>query len=237
MSDFVSLGDLEDAVRHMADVQSELDRHPQAEVWRLINRGIKQFHNEVIKAQGQGIFQTDTFFITTGGTEMYPLHAEILQVKKVWTFFNGREYVLDAYEEGETDGMVDNIPFDSAGYAPMGYRIIGDNMSLRPTTSDTLTINIRYIATAVKLTASFDTIDAIEGFDEYVVAWAARRIAFKDNRQDLVALCSQDIGMTLENLRAVVRARNAASPKRIIDKRGSTMGRHYGRAWRGWWRV
>lgn len=237
MSDFVSLTELEDKTRRMADVQNNLLRHPQSEVWDNINRGIKQFNAEVVKCNGQGLFETDTFVTTTPGIEMYGLPAQLLQVTKVWTNISGRERILYGYEAKETDGMRDNLPLGSEwGDLPF-WRIVGDNVSLRPTYNSPLTVYIRYIATAVKLTAGSDTLDAIEGFDEFIVAYAARRCAFKDNKVDLIGLCSQDMAETIARMQATVRARNAASPRRMTDTRGSSMGRHYGRSWKGyWWR-
>jgi hypothetical protein len=231
MASMVTLTELELSARRLADVETDLKRFPQAEVWDYINRAIKHFHTELLRVRGQGYSLSDTFITTSQGVEMYGLPATFLQATKVWTIVDGRERVLRGYEPYETDGIRDQVSWDS----PLGefsrWRLVGDNISLRPTPPSSKTVFIRYVTTLVKLTSGSNTIDGIDGFDEFIVAWAARRMAIKDNKMELVGTLSQDIQDTLERLRVTWRSRNAAEPVRMLDTRGDTEARHYGRNW------
>lgn len=232
MADTVTLTELEGRVRLMSDTQNQTLRHTQADIWDYINRGIKHFHAEVLRTRGQGLFQASGTFNTVAAQELYALPAQFLSLTKVWTLADGRERVFRPYEESETQGIRDNQPWDNFRGFP-GYRIIGDSISLRPTPSTVYAVNYRYVMTQVKLTTGANFIDGFCGFDEFVVAWATRRIAFKDNRQDIIALCTNDMAQTIELLRATVRDRNQA-PVLMTDTRGNSMADHYGRIWRGY---
>lgn len=232
----VTLSELEARTRRKLDVQNNLVRHPQADVWDNINRAIKHFHAEVVRAQGQGMFNSDTFFTTTPGTTSYALPADGLQVVKVWSIIDGRERVFGGYEEVETDGM---RPLDALNIwaVPPTFRVIGDNISIKPSYAIPFTVNVRYVATIAKLTTGSQAIDGFDGFDEFVVSWAGRELAMKDGKLEIVAGCSGEIAEVLDRLRATIRARNRATPKRIVDQRGSAFAKHYGRIGRsGWYR-
>jgi len=232
----VSLAQLESMTRRKSDTENKIQRHPVADVYDYINRGIKAFHTELVRVRGQGYSEADTFFVTAQGQETYPLPATFLQVLKVWTNLQSRECILRSYEEPETHGMRDNVPFDAFQSLPM-YRLRGDNISIRPTPSNVLQINVRYVSTLVQLTSPSNTIDGFDGFDEFIVCFAAREIGMKDNKLEFVGACSAQMGEVLDRIRATHRARNAGEPQRMIDTRGSSMVRHYGRGARGYgWR-
>lgn len=223
----VSRGDLRDQVRLRPDIQNEVRRFPDSELNYYINEGIAQFHAEMVRARGQGFSEATTSFATVNGQELYALPAALLEVVKVWTRIDGIERDLHSYEEWDTQGLVEPQSINSS-YSNFGYRISGDNISIRPIPSDVLTIRIKYITTAIKLTNDASTLDGVDGLEEFVILWAARRVALKNRDEFLIAALKLESDEMLERLRAIQPARNAAEAPRLGDVRQDKL------SWRRW---
>src|SRR5215470_17690036 len=98
MARAVSLGTIRDRIRRRADIMSETDRFPDAELNDDANEGLSQFHAEMVRVKGQGFQASDTFIATAGGQEKYSLPAQLLELTKVWLVIDGYEIVLRTYE-------------------------------------------------------------------------------------------------------------------------------------------
>lgn len=224
MSNPVTLAALRDHVRRRTDTENETSRFPNAGLDADINVGIKHFHAERVRMRGQGFDESLTFVTTVAGQELYALPAQLMEVVKVYTRIYGSERQLTPYEEVETDGMVEPSSWPAAGN--IGFRMVGNNISFRPAPDAAHTVYIKYVATAVQLFEPSNTVDFVDGFEEFVVAWAAKRIATKNGDKGLAALCEEDMASTLDRLRAIEHARNAVSPPRMLDVRPSPMQRY-----------
>lgn len=212
----VSRGDLRDQVRFRTDTQNETRRFPNTELDMYVNEGIAAFHRQMVRARGQGFGEATTTVTTANGVENYALPAAFLSVVKVWFKIDGVEHVLHDYEEWDTQGLVDVVSWKSS-YVDFAYRLTGDNISLRPIPSDAVDIRVKYIATAVKLVADSNTVDGVDGLEEYAVLWAAKRVAIKQRDELLMGLCDAEMGKVLDDLMALQRARNAAEAPRMGD--------------------
>jgi len=226
-------------VRQETDTENELVRHPDTTLTDFINRGIKQLHTLMIRCDGQGYFEFDTTFNSVPGQEMYPIASGAMQVTKMWTFWpdpvTGVERVLRGYEPTETDGMRPNMTFDGISVHLPVWRIVGSNISLRPTQNLVWPFYYRSKGIPLQLVNPTDSIDGVSGHDDFVVFWASRRVFMKDGRTDLIGAATADLQAVQAAIETTVRALNRGQPQRIVDKRGSSVSRHYGRAWRGYW--
>lgn len=218
MARYVDLVTLRSRVRWRTDTMNEVARFPDAEVNDCINEGIANFHMELLRVRGQGFNEATTTFNTTIGTELYSLPAQFLQCLKVWTIRDSCEYVLRTYEEIETDGMSDLASWDTC--TGWSYRISGDNISIRPRPKTVKTIYVKYVPSAVKLVADSNTVDGVDGLEEYIVAWAGQRIAIKNRDEWLSGQFDKEMSLALDKLRTTQASRNAAEPPRMQDVRG-----------------
>lgn len=228
----VDLTTLRQRVRRRTDTENEIARFPDTELDDAINEGIAQFHAERVRIRGQGFDEATTLFSTVAGTETYDLPATLLNVVKVWTKLDGAEFQLTGYEEPDTDGLVE--PASWAMIRNVGFRIVGSQVSLRPIPDAVHTVYIKYVSTAVKLTAPSNTVDGVDGLEEFIVAWAGKRFAMKNEASGMVAMFDNEMVSNLDRLRALEHARNAANPPRMQDVRPSPLLRYRigGRRWR-----
>lgn len=201
----------------------------------MINRGLKHLHAEMLRVDGQGYFEFDSSFNTVNLQEFYALPAAVLQVVKVWMIIDGMERVLSGYEPYETDGLRPGMTVNGLANQLPCWRLVSNTISIRPTLNSVQAIFFRYKGTPIPMVLSTDSVDGLDGFDEFIVDWAARRIAIKDDRMDLAGTLSGQIAEGLDRLRATVKFLNRSQPQRMVDTRGDSTFRHYGRAWRGMW--
>lgn len=224
MSRQVDLATIRTRVRWRTDTMNEVSRFPDAELNDCINEGIATFHMQLLRVRGQGFSEATTSFATVGGVEIYSLPAELLQLRKVYTYINGFEKVLRVYEEIETEGLSDPVSWETI--LDPSYRIIGDNISFRPIPTTVNTIYVKFVATAVKLVSDTNAVDGVDGLEEFIVAWAGKRVAIKNRDEWLCGLFDGEMAAALDCLRTTQSARNAAEPPRMQDVRG---GAHYWR--------
>jgi len=222
MARAVSLATLRSRVRRRTDSESESSRFPDDEVDDCINEGIAQFHGERLRIRPQGYDDSYTTIDISAGQSIYGLPAEFLQVTKVYVTTNGVESQATVYEEADTNGITE--PQSWGGQAP-SFRLLGNNIEFRPSPAADGTVSIKYVSTAVRLADPADTIDGVDGYEEYVVGWAAKLLCTKNGDTTRAALCDSLMASVLDRMRSVEHARNAVAPPRMLDVRGQA-----------WWR-
>lgn len=224
----VSLATLRSRLLWRADVGNENQRFPVAEQDDCINEGIAKFHSEVVRADGQGVFDTDYAFMTVNGTETYSLPGEFLDVKTVKLVRDGVTRTLEVYSELDVDWLASPM-YATDGWCRF-YRLRGDNISIMPVTDAPYAVTVRYTPTAVRLVAPSNTLDGIDGCEEYVVAWAAQRFAIKNRDWELQGVLEGVKAESLDQMRALVVNRNAAEGERVQDHGRKLVGSLRGRA-------
>lgn len=233
MSRLVQLVELRTALRQATDTESELSRFPDAEMNGYINRGIAQLHVKVLAERGQGFQELTTTISTVKGQELYTLPAAFLEVVKVFMVLDGSERVLHTYEEFETDGIRDQASYF---WVPPQYRIVSDSISLRRTPDAVYTISIKYVPSAVVLVGDSSTFDGIDGFEEYVIGYAAGLVGMKQGDDARIGMAENMQAKAVQNIQAIQHARNAAEAPHMVDVRGDKWwlgGRRGLGRWRG----
>lgn len=225
----VTLAKLRERCRWRTDTMNEVSRFPDAELNDCINEGIAQYHSELVRLYGQGFDAATTFFMTSFGVELYALPASFLQLTKVWTTINGFERVLSVYEPVETEGLSSPVNWESV-LNPC-YRLVGTNISLRPTPATPIRININYLPASAILPSDGSTVDGIDGFEEFVIQWVVGLISQKQRDWELEQSAAGRGQAVLGRIKAIHSARNAAEPARMQDMKPvySMYSRRYSR--------
>lgn len=214
----VSLTTLRQRVRWRTDTENETARFPDTELDDCINEGIAQYHAERIRSDAQGFADSETTFTTVSGTELYALPAEFLEVTHVSVTVDGRDRDLRLYDQWELETLSAISVRQDADFG--FYRLVGDNISLKPTPKRARVVRVKFKGTAVRLTAPSNTVDGVVGLEEFIVAWASQRLAIKDRNWDLKGILETDKQEILDRMRAIDANRNASEPTRMADAAG-----------------
>lgn len=213
MSRTRTLLELRGDVRKKADVEGALARHPDTDLTRYINQGAAAFRDLLVESRGRLSLRAAPVEITTvDGTSLYAVPGELLQLLSVRHKSTG-EQLRDFTTEDET-GLR-----SSGGSRGPRYQLQGANLELLPTPSAGTVYVVDFVSAHMDLVADGDTFEGYNGWEDYVVSWAARTIATRDDEPGLYALCSQEMAEVATRIRKHAPHRDAARPERVRNAR------------------
>lgn len=204
-------------VRRRADIESKLDRFPDAGLIDDLNEGIADLWDELVKARGHGYYQSDITITTVAGVSQYALDATFLSVENVAAKIQGRNITFTPFELAERAELT-NVGSGGWTGAPFMYRLRAGFVELLPTPTGVYTVTMTIVPAAKLLAGNQDTFDGINGWEEMPICWAARKAAIKNGAWTLVGVLKEDIESVRERVRALAPKR-AAGPGKIIDVR------------------
>jgi hypothetical protein len=211
----VTLTTLKSRVRWRTDTENETTRFSDTNIVDAINEGLAKLHSRMVRARGESYLESTSTVSTVNGTESYALPASFLSLLKVYTTIDNREIVLTPYEFVETDGYT-----DTSSWSPLvdlQYRLRGANISFRPIPDAAHTVTLVYAPASVLLVSGSDTVDGVDGLEEFAVAWAAKRIATQQRDFALCNVLDGEMERGLQEIDGLCHARDAAMPPRMLD--------------------
>jgi hypothetical protein len=171
------------------------------------------------------IYYTPTSQTITGnGSETYALPTDYYGSVQVDRLSGGDYFPLSEYMITERY-KYENLGGDALTYSPQG-----SNMSLLPAPSGGTYRHI-YIPAPVDLTAASDvtTIDGVSGWEEYIIADAARKMLQKE--ESSTTAIERDLTRLRARIEEAAQNRAWATPRRVTDVNDKAT------AGADWWRY
>ena len=239
MSLTVTRSQIRDAVRQITNTggTTALLRHPDANLDDYINKAFGSLHRKLTQAIPDQRFLATTSITTVAGTATYALAATFDHLASVDCNANGAKVWLTAYEMSERPVLTD--PAASYSGVPFTYRLRGSNIELLPTPNAGYVVTLWYVPAPQQVATGSGndstTYDTINRLDDFLVAYAAKPVAMRDRKWDLVAQLNQVMADLDMEIMALARSRDKNSPSRIVDEQlTNRWGRRAGlpRRWR-----
>lgn len=213
-----------------SDNEGATDRHPRADVLRYVNQGGTELYDLLVEARGRTYYRSTTpwTITTTADTTKYTSSFPSTFYRLISVRVEEDDIVTPLHpftplEEGELRGTT----FASK---PTHYELHPDGIVLLPEHSAGLTVTVEYVKAYTNVTDAADSyFDGINGWEEYIVAFAARCMAVKDESWQLVNACDADMARLKERIKKLAPHRDAFRPRRMQDVRTARMwsGRRY----------
>lgn len=225
----ISLGDLRGAALDRADVRGRPDRYTPAEVNEYINQSIAHLRDLLIQAKGDDYFSlfSDPPISIVQGQQFYALPDDcytILSVRVQLGPDTTSTYILEPFNSLEEADLL-MISASTAG-AFMKYRITSTNqIQLLPQGPTNALVFIRYMAPAPRLVDDADLFDGFNGWEEFVVLDAARKIATKGKEWETVNALKADIAVMTNRIKSLATRRDVGRPEVVADVRGMRKNR------------
>jgi hypothetical protein len=224
--------DLINDVQRRADVEGATDRHPRADILRYVNQGCTDLYDLLIEARGRTYYRSATpwTFETAASTTLYTasfpaLFYRLISVRVSDGTISEPLSPFTPAEEPElrTTGV--------GAYMPTHYELRPNGIVLLPEHVAGKDVTVDYIPAFTDIAdSSGSSFDGINGWEDYVVAHAARCIGTKDEEWELVRALDADMARLKERISKLAPHRDAFRPRRIQDTRGARMwgwGRRY----------
>jgi hypothetical protein len=179
-----------------------------------INYSISDLRDIMASKVGEDYFATSFSTTITAGQDTVPLPADFY--KLLWVEVQrdtNRWTKIRRFEVSEQNYYVTALAYPLTG---LTYRLRANTLWLSPPgASAGLTIRLWYVPVQPPLTLDTDTMDGLNGWDEYVVLLTARKALVKEE-QDVSDL-DAELMVFKQRLESMAPNRDQAQPMRIYD--------------------
>lgn len=188
-----------------------------------INYAIAELRDIMISKVGDDYFATSQTYTLVSTTDTYALPADFYKV--LWCEVladDGYYYKMKRFERSEKNMGANPLV---TIYSPdIRYRLLGSNLQVTPITRiGGRTIKLWYVPLPIELSSDSDTLDGMNGWDEYIVLRAAV-MALEKEEQDTSAL-SVRLEQMRQRLESMTDNRDQSNPMRIYDNEKYSDGR------------
>lgn len=209
-----------------ADLESATDRHPPARVTRYINQGIAELRDLIINARGRAFFRKNPpqTITTIAGQTRYALNTDFYRLISIRLVAPGG-YLLDAFTP-ELEPELREVT--GAGSQPTHYELQDGYVELLPSPAASYQFVLEYIPTTTDLVADSDPFDGFNGWEEYVVCYAAKQMALKDDEKADVSEMNTEMASLRARIQKLAPHRDAFRSETVKDVRRTRLYRRGG---------
>jgi hypothetical protein len=216
MAKTVTLASLRNQVRQRANMEASLFV-TDTEVNQYINNSLGAFNDLLIAADASYTRKSYTFTLISG-TATYSLPTDFRSLC-------GVEYANTASPTGWLD--VRSLPFQERNrytlmpavvtsyVPPFRYFLNGSSVTLAPTPSASGTVQLWYIPAFTTLASDSDTVDGVNGLEEFVILDAAIKCLQKEESDVSVNLAQR--AELVARIQAMAKDRDSNEPARVSD--------------------
>lgn len=214
------LEDVIDDAYKRADQEGATDRFPRADVVRYINQGRAALRDEIIKARGRSYFRKPggDEFETTANTSVYDLPDDFYQLISVRVAEDGGDN-LDPFSPLDEPSLRASGSLDW----PSHYELQEATIELLPLHRAAQTIRLEYIPALEDVVDDSDPVEGYNGWEEFIVDFAALKMAEKDDEPRLKADLRQSLKDMKLRIAELAPKRDRFRAERTKDVRGSRM--------------
>ncbi len=185
-------------------------------IYAFINEGVQKLQELLVKAYGEQYLETTSTFNTSTTTTDIALPTDLLAFYGVELTIGGVNFTLRPYTNVERNLQANQL-INFQGQAPR-YKLVGMSpgaVRLLPQPAAVYPGVIRYAPSATLLTSGSDTVNFPNGWERFVVCYAAIQMLAKEESDTRVLQAMLD-KMEME-LAEIAQRRNADQPHSVAD--------------------
>lgn len=213
------LDELRADARKRADVEGASDRHPDADVSRYVNQGYAELYDLLVEARGRSYFRAPTplTITTTANTSRYTLPPTFYRLISVRRSDDYADMLPPFSQQDEPLLRMEGAEVDF----PTHYELQNGYIELLPLHDAGNRLIVEYVPNITDLSADASTVDGVNGWEEYIVEFAAWCIAKKDDDQRVVANCERSMERLKHRISKLAPMRDAFRAERVKDVRSA----------------
>jgi hypothetical protein len=189
----VNLATLITRTRQRSNLEGEEDFITDAEVIDNINQSIADWYDIVVGSTWGGQYYRAPWNITTiPNTSFYQLAPNTARVISIDCLLTGNQTISAQRYQEENRNIFKQLPL--VGWMwnqPCFYQLQNGGVNFAPLPQSAFSVTVNYVPTAPTLSAFGDTLDSINGWEEYIVLDAAIKCLIKDGQEDIIPLLEQ----------------------------------------------
>lgn len=214
----VTLTELMERARQRANLEGALAFITPPELVGLVNLGVAAFVDEVRGTTWNGTYTRAPHIITTSlNRQTYPLPGDFVALLSVDVSVSaGTVTTARPYQEEERNAYR-NFPV-LGGWStssPIFYQVQGTDISFIPIPQGAYSVTVNYVPTAPVLADPDDSIDSINGWEEFIVLHVAIRMLIKDGQLDVVPVLKALLDDERARIRSLAPRRDMQGAERV----------------------
>ncbi len=215
MAYLVSLATLSERVLQRANLEGASRFIKPYELTDLINGSIAEWVDEVRGTTWNGSYMRSSHEITTtSGIRLYPMPQDYLSLISVdiATSADGLTIAVPSYQEEERSRLLN---MTAASCTAIHYQIQQTDISLLPIPQGEHVVTVNYVPTAPVLADPQDTIDSLNGWEEFIVLDSAIKCLMKVGSTDVIPLLEQRLNAQRMRIRSMAPRRDQQFAERV----------------------
>lgn len=224
----IALGDLRGAALDRADVRGRDKRYTPAEVNEYANQSIAHLRDLLIQARGNDYFSvTSAPIVLVLNQTVYDLPVDCYTLLSARIDLGGGiTYPLEPFEDIEEPELLTLSVSTNGAY--VSYRLnSATEIEFLPQGPVGAKVYLRYIPPAPRLVDDSDLFDGFNGWEEFVILDAARKICTKAGDWPRVAQLKDDIVKIEMRIKSLATKRDKGRPERVKDVRAMRRFRRF----------
>lgn len=210
------LDELRDEVRQRSDTEN--DPHiTDAELTRWINQSAARWWGHIVRARGEQYVMTTATPSTVAGTATVAVPSDFFKLKGIqWDRGSSKRQRIHRIEL--QDFL--RLDVDSRDWTTGRLRVMveGTNFRFHPTPNAVYNLIVWYIPAAPQLSADDDTLDGVNGWEEWVVLDAAIKVMAKQKRDS--SLLEDERKLVMKDIQSVSDDVDDGEPGYVVDSGG-----------------
>lgn len=188
----------------------------------MISQSYKELYDIIVQKFGDDYYVADPYtFLTSQDTQLYPLPSTFYKLLRVDISLNVNDpnAWVTLKEFQFIQGNLYNYPnqYTMYGVTNLRYRLNGSNLMIVPQPTTGQTLRIWFAPRPNQLIADTDTVDAISGYEEYIVADVCIKALAKEE-SDISVFAGQKAAL-LKRIEEAAENRNIGEPQVVSDSR------------------
>lgn len=211
-----TLSQLRTEVRQRAD-QENSDFITDTELTSYINTGYANLYDLLVRAFSDQYMATPETF-TLSGTNIRALPSDFYLLRGLDYDLGGGEYVaLAKYNFLERNRYRRSVARTLRGHPTRQYRVLGSNIYIEPESQANGDYRLWYVPNITLLSSDSDTVDGVNGWEEYIILDAAIRCMIKEESDPTgLMMLKSEIETRISD---IASERDIGEPETISDSR------------------
>lgn len=214
MANITTLAQLRTRCRERAD-QENSEFISSSELLSYINASYAELY-DILVGKFEDYYTTKTTTTIASGSSTITLPSDFYKLR-------GIDYQLDTntwvavgkFNFNERNTLNRSIVRRGAGFRETQYRIIGDEIQIEPEDSADGTYRLWYTTLPTLLAAETDTVNGVNGWEEYIVIDVAIKMMAKE--ESSTAHLEREKAAMLDRIEAMAANRDSGQPETISD--------------------
>ena len=179
MANTVTLSSLRTQIRQRANMENS-EFISDSELNGYINASYAELY-DILVSRFEDYYTITASSTVSAGSFSFSVPADFYKVRGVDRLISGTEYYsLKGFNFSERNAYNNSVTFNYFNQIDIRYRLIGNNIELTPQGSAAGTYRLWYIPTYTALSLDADTVDGVNGWEEYIIVDACIKCLEKE---------------------------------------------------------